>query len=253
MRRARLYHPQGLTLNSRVLLTEEKSHYLIQVMRYTIGQELILFHQANKEFFGKIIAIEGKKKSIVTIDIYAEQITSSESKLAITLIQGLAKNDKMDWIVQKAVELGAAEIYPVITDFSEVRLNPERLLSKQQHWQNIAISAAEQSLRTHVPMIHGPQKIIDCLENIKLEIQANPIFCLHPHPPAVSLTKQLEALSSPKKITLLIGPEGGFSPKEIAYFEQARYSLVTLGPRILRTETAAIVMQSLLQHQFGDL
>ena len=249
MRLSRIYHPEALTLNHTVILTEEKSHYLIQVMRYHVGDEIILFHQAGMEFSGKIISIEGKKKPIVTVQIQTEKTVTTESELAITLVQGLAKNDKMDWIVQKAVELGVFEIYPVITEFSEVKLNPERMTSKQQHWQNIAISAAEQSERTYVPMVHFPKKIIDSLN------QASPenVLCLHPRPPAIKMNQALHRLASAKKVTLLVGPEGGFSPKEITHFGQMHYQFVTLGPRILRTETAAIVMQSLLQHVLGDI
>ncbi len=250
MRVSRLYHSEGLTLNQTVILTPEKSHYLVNVLRHTVGDELVLFHQSTLEFLGKIISIEGKKKPIVSVALYAQTEIKTESDLRLTLIQGLAKNDKMDWIIQKAVELGIAEIYPVISEFSEVRLNAERMASKQIHWQNIAISAAEQSGRTYVPLVHMPQKIIDCLPKIN---KADKIFCLHPHLPAVNLNDKLNTLDTPKNVAMLVGPEGGFSPKEIVHFEQLNYTFVTLGPRILRTETAAIVMQSLLQHRFGDI
>jgi 16S rRNA (uracil1498-N3)-methyltransferase len=249
MRISRIYHPEGLNLNQAVTLTPEKSHYLINVMRYGMGDEIILFHQSGLEFLGKIVNIDGKKKPVVTLQLHSEKPTKTESELAITLIQGLAKNDKMDWIVQKAVELGVAEIYPVITEFSEVRLNLERMTSKQLHWQNIAISAAEQSERTHVPLVHFPQKIADCLP----KIQSDRLFCLHPHQPALTLKQGFGNLSSPKNLSILVGPEGGFSPKEIMMFEQKACTFVTLGARILRTETAAIVMQSLLQHHYGDM
>lgn len=249
MRISRIYHPESLMLNQTVILTPEKSHYLINVLRHLAGDELILFHQSSTEFSAKIISIEGKKKPLVTVSLYAEKQVHTESKLAITLIQGLAKNDKMDWIIQKTVELGVFEIYPVITEFSEVRLNPERMKTKQEHWQNIAISAAEQSGRTYVPTVHMPQKIIDCLSKIDSE----KIFCLHPRLPALNLNSELKNLTTPKNLAVLVGPEGGFSPKEITHFEQMNYPFVTLGPRILRTETAAIVMQSLLQYRFGDI
>jgi 16S rRNA (uracil1498-N3)-methyltransferase len=249
MRISRIYHPEALHLKADIILSPDKSHYLINVLRHAINDELTLFHQANLEFSGKITSIEGKKKPIVTVNIYAEKITHSESHLKISLIQGLAKNDKMDWIIQKAVEMGVFEIYPVITEFSEVRLNSERMASKQEHWQNIAISAAEQSERTYVPIVHAPTKILPLLPTLN----STTLFCLHPHLPALSLTQAFKNLHSPENLTILVGPEGGFSPKEITYFEQLNYSFVTLGPRILRTETAAIVMQSLLQHQFGDI
>lgn len=250
MRISRLYHSEHLTLATPVTLSEEKSHYLVNVLRHKINDEVILFHQENIEFNGKIVSVEGsKKKPIVQISLYTENSKKTESTLAITLVQALAKNDKMDLIVQKAVELGVYEIFPVITEFSDVRLNTERMASKQQHWQNIAISAAEQSERTHVPTVHHPLKIVDCLPKLNTEH----VFCLHPHSPAMPLKQQLPIQDSTKNATILVGPEGGFSPKEISLFEQANYHFVTLGPRILRTETAAIVMQSILQHHFGDL
>lgn len=249
MRISRIYHPEHLALEKQVVLTEEKGHYLIHVLRHKINDEVILFHQAGVEFSGKIASIEGKKKPIVQIMLYAENIKKTESALAVTLVQALAKNDKIDLIIQKAVELGVYEIFPVFTEFSDVKFNAERMISKQQHWQNIAISAAEQSERTQVPIIHPPIKIVDCLPKLASEYT----FCLHPHLPAVPLSQQLNKVKHPKTITVLVGPEGGFSPKEIVLFEQKNYTFVTLGPRILRTETAAIVMQSILQHHFGDI
>ncbi len=249
MRISRLYHPEHLTLDNPVVLSEEKSHYLIHVLRHKIGDEVILFHQTGVEFYGKIVSVEGKKKPIVQLSLYAEKVKNTEADLAITLVQALAKNDKMDLIVQKAVELGVYEIFPVLTEFSDVKFNAERMISKQQHWQNIAISAAEQSERTHVPRVHAPLKIIECLPKLSPEH----VFCLHPHSPAIPLMSQLDIANGLKNVTLLVGPEGGFSPKEIALFEQAHYHFVTLGPRILRTETAAMVMQSILQHHFGDI
>lgn len=249
MRISRIYHTEQLILEKQVILTEEKSHYLINVLRHKINDEVILFHQAGIEFKGKITSIEGKKKPIVQIFLHTAHEKKTESGLVITLVQALAKNDKMDLIIQKAVELGVQDIFPVITEFSDVKFNAERMISKQQHWQNIAISAAEQSERTHVPIVYSPLKIADCLPKLSSER----VFCLHPHTPAVPLSQQLNMANPRKTASILVGPEGGFSPKEISLFEQVNYTFVTLGPRILRTETAAIVMQSILQHHFGDI
>lgn len=251
MRLSRLYHPEKLSFKDvqLVQLTEEKSHYLVNVLRHGIQDEIILFHQAGVEYLAKIHSIEGKKKPLVTVSLHSERLTQTESKLAIHLIQALAKSDKMDWIVQKSVELGVTQIYPVFTEFSELKLNEERALSKQQHWQNIAISAAEQCGRTHVPTIHLPKKIADCLPHVKAET----ILCLHPHSPAVSFRQAASNLAIPQSLGICIGPEGGFSSKEIDLFKRHAHILMSLGPRILRTETAGIVIQSLLQHQFGDL
>lgn len=249
MRISRIYHPTLLKIEDLVVLTPEKSHYLIQVMRSSLQEEVILFHQPGIEFLGKIEAIEGKKKPLVSIKIYDENIKKTESPLKISLVQSLAKGDKMDWIVQKAVELGVFEIYPVITEYSDVKLHADRMLNRQQHWQNIALSATEQSERTHLPLVHFPEKLSTCLS----QLQNDPVFCLHPYPPALPLDQSLQTLKTPHHLTILIGPEGGFSPKEISLFERAHFNFITLGPRILRTETAAIVVQSLLQNKFGDI
>ena len=249
MRISRMYHSEHLTLEKSITLSEEKSHYLIHVLRHKINDAVILFHQTGVEFNGIITSIEGKKKPIVQVVLHTENIKKTDSVLAVTLVQALAKNDKMDLIIQKAVELGVHEIFPVITEFSEVKFNAERMISKQQHWQNIAVSAAEQSERTYVPIVHLPLKIADCLPKLASERT----FCLHPHLPAMPLGQQLNTVNLPKTATILVGPEGGFSPKEIVQFEKEHYTFVTLGPRILRTETAAIVMQSILQHHFGDI
>jgi 16S rRNA (uracil1498-N3)-methyltransferase len=150
----------------------------------------------------------------------------------------------MDWVIQKATELGVTSITPINTERTNVKLSSDRLEKKQQHWQQVAISACEQCTRNTVPTV----KPLLTLEGWLADCDADQKFVLHHRS-----NKNLDEIKAPTSIALLIGPEGGLTADEIAQAEQAGFDALTLGPRVLRTETAPLAAISVLQHRWGDM
>jgi 16S rRNA (uracil1498-N3)-methyltransferase len=169
-----------------------------------------------------------------------------ESFLKITLAQGIARGDRMDTIVQKAVELGVFDIMPLLTERCNVRLSGEREEKRLMHWQQIAVSACEQSGRNEVPMVHAPESYHSWLSSTHHEYG----FVLSPH---VSDRLQMVSLPKTARISLLIGPEGGLTDNEVATAIAKGFKPLSLGPRILRTETATLAALTAIQVTFGDM
>ena len=162
----------------------------------------------------------------------------------IYLAQGIARGEKMDFVIQKAVEMGVTQIYPVITERCNVRLDSEREQKRLQHWQAVVVSACEQSGRNYVPIVHAPMKLNLWLDSVN----ADKKFVLSPHVE----NKLQEKMAQPASIAILIGPEGGLSDQEVSAASQHGFTALQLGPRVLRTETAALAALAVLQFQFGD-
>ncbi len=203
------------------------------------GDELELF---DGEVAFRAGLLEGNKKQ-ASLELLEALPIQPPSPLFTHLGQAISKGDRMDWVIQKATELGVNAITPLYTQQGDVRLKGDRESKKLHHWQQIAISACEQSGRTRVPQILPPQKLEDWLalrqEDVKLT--------LHPRGQNAELATQ-EVQSA----ALLIGPEGGLSESEVEAAQRADFLPLTLGPRVLRTETAPVVALSLLQHWWGD-
>lgn len=225
--------------NIQPTLDPTASHYLRDVLRCRVGNECILFNGAGIEIPARIIELS---KTGVTVSLGPAIDHDRESPLSIHLAQAMAKGDKMDWILQKATELGVREITPLWTDYSDVKLNPERLAKKLSHWQGILISAAEQSGRAFLPTLNPPCAFKDFAI-------IDPSFFLSPR-----ATQSLSTLTqpSPQRICLCIGPEGGFSDAEENTALQKGMQAIRLGKRILRTETAAISAIAATQTLWGD-
>lgn len=245
----RIYFPENLTINSKIQLDENASNHVVRVLRLKVGETIILFNgkdNAGKigEYVGKLIAIE-KKNAVVLVEKFLER--NSESPLKIHLLQGIARGEKMDLVIQKAVELGVNAITPIFTEFCNVKLPEDRLQKRLEHWQGVAQHAAEQSGRILVPQIYPAQNLAKELEN------ASPNdFCLTLDPTATSKVNSIASELKNKTIKIFIGPEGGFSDHELNLFQQHNFHFVQLGPRILRTETAALVAITMLQAYLGD-
>jgi len=207
-----------------------------------VGQSAILFNGEGGEFIGKLTNAS-KTNSTVLIDGFSA--VEKESNLKIHLAIGVSRGDRMDWIIQKATELGVAEISPIFTDRTEVKLSGSRVVKKLSHWHQIAISACEQSQRNRVPAIN-PILSFDAW----LELKHNGLKLLMNHLGDLGLSE-----TSPKDqyIILLVGPEGGLSENEISVAEASGYTSVSMGPRILRTETAPVAALSILQSLWGDM
>lgn len=223
-------------------LTPEAGQHVGVVLRMQPGESLILFNGANQEFAASITEVHKKR---VTVQIESARNLSRESPRRLHLKQAIAKGDRMEWIVQKAVELGAASIQPLLTERCAVKLDKERLQKKCAQWEAIAIAACEQCGRNQIPALLEPLAFHDYL----LKSQAALKFILHPEGQKRWRDYALDA----EAIDVLIGPEGGFSPAEFESARQTGFHPLCLGPRVLRTETAGIAVLALLQAVAGDL
>jgi 16S rRNA (uracil1498-N3)-methyltransferase len=242
MRIPRFFTSQDLQVDTEITLEESLSHYMCNVLRLKEGAAIILFNGDGSDYPAQLSQAH-KKHSLAYID--AQIALHVESPLSIHLGQGVSKGDRMDFALQKSVELGVSEITPVITELCNVKLNEERWKKKHEQWQKIIISACEQSQRNHIPILHPAlsfsQFIAQRCDQKKLIL-------------APGSQHYLSGVARHEKgFQLLVGPEGGFSEQEVYTAEQIGYSKVNLGPRILRTETAALSSISVLQALHGDL
>lgn len=245
MRNIRLHVRQSLAPGETVTLDEEASHYLGRVLRLPVGQTIALFSDGDAEFPSRIVAIERK---CVRLDVLDRVVRATESPLALHLGLVLSKGDRMDYAVQKACELGVREITPLTSRFCEVRLDAERAEKRRQHLQKVAISASEQSERTRVARI-AP---IQSLEDWVIGQQASLRLVAHPGETS-GLPEPGDGLTQPATIALLVGAEGGLHDDEVALARRQGFQTWSLGPRVLRTETAPIVALTWLQLRWGDL
>ncbi len=238
----RIFQAGHFELGQTIELSEEAGHHVGVVLRMQLGMHLTLFCGDNREFQAIITDIRKKK---VTVNITAVQTMNRESPRNIHLAQAISKGDRMEWVIQKAVELGVKSITPLITAHCAVKLDDARLTKKQQQWQAIAISACEQSGRNYVPLIHPVHSFESYLQH------RDTSFKLILHPTGAQSFHDLHFAAG--DITLLIGPEGGLSEEEVCRAKFNQFVSICLGPRILRTETAAIAALSILQAIAGDL
>jgi len=241
MRKIRIYHDGELTTGLTVMLQPNASHHLLQVLRKKAGESLWIFNGQGGEFEAILTSVS-KKTACITIGSFFERKT--ESSLHIHLGQAISRGERMDYAIQKAVELGVSEITPLFTEFCQVQLADNRIEKRVAHWQMIAVSAAEQSGRCAVPVVHSPMKFSEWIT----QPFENKLICC-PRTSDASFSKQ----SDIKNITLTIGAEGGFSDKEITAALAQQFETFSLGPRVLRTETATVVAITLLQSQLGDI
>ncbi|MBE1299215.1 MAG: 16S rRNA (uracil(1498)-N(3))-methyltransferase [Alteromonadaceae bacterium] len=242
MRIPRLFVDQTLAVDEEIPLSKELSNYVVNVLRLKDASPVVLFNGDGNEYSAEL---EILSKRSVNVRVDSKLGISCESPLPIHLGQGISKGDRMDMVIQKSVELGVTEISPIITERCNVKLDDERWQKKQQHWQKIAISACEQCGRNVVPTIHAPITLAQWLSQStnQLRLTLNP-----------TAEKRLARLDVPKEgIRVLIGPEGGLSDQEIFQAAETGFNDVSLGPRILRTETAALAVISILQANYGDL
>lgn len=240
MRIPRIYSTTHLQANTSVSLDEQTSHYLGKVLRMQAGRELIVFDGRGGEYPATIESIS--KKSVV-INTGAHNPTDNQSPLHTHLAIGISRGERWDFVLQKATELGVSEITPLFTERCEVKLSGDRLEKKLGHWQSILVSAAEQCQRNILPIINNPQ-------NYSAFISTEPAglgLVLH-HRSDCKITDY----TTPKSCTLLVGPEGGLNDDEIDQALNAGYHALTLGPRVLRTETAPLAALSVVQTLWGD-
>lgn len=244
---ARFFVPITLhtaTKNNAFLELEGSSATHIRVLRLQVGDVITLFDGHGGEYLAELTTAD--KRQIVVMPIKYIDI-ERESAFPITLVQALATGDKMDWVVQKAVELGVHSIQPINVERSAVRLTPERANKRIQHWRAIAISACEQCGRNRIPTVYP---VIDFSAWLT---QPTDALRLMLHPNADIKMMEFPPISTAPAVSLVIGPEGGFSNDELQCAQLAQIAMVRLGLRVLRTETAGIAALSILQSMRGDL
>ncbi len=239
----RVYQEIPLKAGITIDLSSGASHHLARVLRAQVGAEITLFNGAGGEYGATITAI-GKKTVTAKIGEFVPK--SAESPLKLYLAQGISRGEKMDYVIQKAVELGAAGIVPLITERCNVKLDDERRQKRFQHWQAIVVSACEQSGRNILPELLPPQAIAQWLPQAQADLK-----CIL-SPKAVQKLNDME-MANDASIILMVGPEGGLSDAEVDLASQHGFLALNLGPRVLRTETAALAALTILQGIFGDM
>lgn len=241
MRIPRLYLEHTLEARQTLTLTDRQAHYVARVLRMGSGRPLTVFNGEGGEFSAHILDVD---KKAVTLEIGEHLAENRQSPLEIELAIGLSRGERWDLVLQKATELGVTRLVPLVTERTEVKLKGERLGKKQAHWQQICISACEQCQRNILPQLDSVCTLDDYLPRARGAEK----YVLHHRD-----SRHLDASAAPASVSLLIGPEGGLSDTEIEAARRAGFSPLTLGPRVLRTETAPIVALSVVQHLWGDL
>lgn len=230
-----------LKAGSELSLPADAAHHLAVVLRMKSGQPVILFNNTGTEAYA---TISQTSKKTVELRIDAVEFVERESPLSIHLAIGISRGERMDFVLQKSTELGVKAITPLFCERTEVKLPEDRLQKKLDQWKKIVIGACEQSGRTRLPLLHAPATLATCLASDASEQR----FVLH-HRSDSTLAQREE---KPRSVLLLIGPEGGLSDNEIHQAQQAACTSLTLGPRVLRTETAPLTAISVLQYRWGD-
>lgn len=245
MRIPRVFHPGPLQEGTQVNLSKSASHHLIDVLRLKPENPIVVFNGDGKDYVGYLSVVS--KQAIVFIT--QANINKQESPLNLHLGQVVSRGEKMDFTIQKAVELGVTMITPIISARCNVRLNDERQEKKIHHWQSIMTAACEQSGRSIVPLCQPITPLSQFLANEK-SIFAKLNLMLDPSAEQGFASFQDANITHVK---VLIGSEGGFTETEIMMAKEAGFIPITLGPRILRTETAGLTILSILQYRWGDL
>jgi 16S rRNA (uracil1498-N3)-methyltransferase len=237
----RFFVDQALRAGGSCLLDEDAAHHAVHVLRLRAGDEATVFNGRGGEFAGRIASIH---KLQIGIDLLERREVERESPLHVVLIQGVSSGERMEFTIRKAVELGVAEIRPVLAASSIARPKGERAAARQIHWQRIAISACEQCGRNRIPVVHP------LLPVPSLQVEEGSCRILLSPRAEVSFSKITK--DKGVKFTLAAGPEAGFDAQEEAAFAKAGFIPAALGPRVLRTETAALAALAALNALQGD-
>lgn len=244
MRLTRCHVDLPLQPEHEFVLPEHAAGHLARVLRLREGDPCALFNGDGYDYAARLVAV-GKRE--VRVRVLSATAVDNESPLRIGLLQGIARGEKMDLILQKATELGVCAIVPVSGDRTEVRLDAERAGKRLAHWRSVVVSACEQSGRARIPSLSAPA----ALDAAAHDIEGNGLrLILDPQ-----ARSRLEDLPSPAGATawIAIGPEGGWSPRDRDILQAAGFTGLRLGPRVLRTETAGLAAIAALQARFGDL
>lgn len=245
MRIPRIYVPETLRPGREVELPVQAGEHLARVLRLDRGHPLRLFDGSGDEYEAELASLA--KRSVTARVLESAEAEDRESPLRITLAQGIARGEKMDWILQKATELGVARVVPIVTERTEVKLDEERAERRLLHWNQVIAAACEQSGRTRLPQLDPPQRLDRWLgtladtTGLRVALVPGGELTVRALPPVTN------------GVIVCVGPEGGLSEHDLALLAQGGFATLHLGPRILRTETAGIAALAALQALHGDL
>ena len=236
MSRTRLLIKSNLCTGAELQINAVQSRHIGRALRLRIGDSLAVFNGEDGEWAAKIISMN---KNGAVLRIGEKRDVATESRLRDHLVQGISRGERMDFVVQKATELGVKRVIPVLTEYGVIKFDDERAEKRRKHWQSVAESACEQSGRIRPPLIDAPLPLDTWLGQ---------------KTPKDGAELELSSISPPKtKVCVLIGPEGGFSDREYDNATAAGFTAVSIAPRILRTETAAVAALAIIQGYWGDM
>jgi 16S rRNA (uracil1498-N3)-methyltransferase len=242
MRIPRIYTAQELPVGAEILLPEQAGEHAVRVLRLERGHPLILINGDGREYEAELGSLA---RRAVTAIIKHARTVDREGTLSITLVQSIARGEKMDWILQKATELGVSRVVPLITERTEVKLDEERAERRMAHWASVIESACEQCGRTTLPVLSAPQRIDRWLTGLEFDGVRLAMI-----PDGEMTVRELPSISA--GVMVVVGPEGGLSEQDVGMLRLANFMGVKLGPRILRTETAGVAVIAALQAVYGD-
>ena len=246
MQRRRFYAAPDSINGSTINLSPDETHHLARVLRLRPGDEAFVFDGRGREYRCAFQTIKNNQAKLEIIETLADEV---ESPIHLTLAQSLAKGEKFDLVIQKATELGASCVIPLVTEHADVKLSDEKSGKRTERWRRISLEALKQCGRRRLVEIKPPLALRDFLES---SASAGTLLVFSERG-GISITTALAGAIDKKNVTAIIGPEGGWSADELALFDERGAISITLGPRTLRTETAAIVAMALIQHALGDL
>lgn len=241
MRIPRIYHGSPITARELLTLDDRAAHYLRRVLRLQCDNPVVVFDGRSGEWQAVISRLD--KKS-VQLNLQQFKPIDRSGSLNIHLGIGLPRGERMDWIVQKATELGVRAITPLLTERCEVKLQGERLAKRMQHWQAVSISACEQCGLNVLPELRSPITSMQWARHNSADLK----LALHPE-----AAQDFNYGEKPHSVMLAIGPEGGFTEQEVQQLKTVDFTMLRVGDRVLRTETAPLVALSIVQHRWGDL
>jgi len=242
MRRSRIYTPQRLLPTGIIELEGPASHYLLRVLRLSTGDAVTLFNGDGRDYQGEVCGVQ---RRCVNVSITGSEVPGTESPLKITLVQAISRGERMDYSLQKATELGVFCVQPLMSSRVEVRLDEKRQEKRLVHWQGVVTSACEQSGRALVPEVKTPLSLHEWMA----ANDGSPRLVLDP----AAATRLSGFVLKCDSVSILVGPEGGFSAGEMDRVRANGIQAVSLGSRVLRTETAGPAAIAVLQAQVGDL
>lgn len=258
MRISRLYTPERLAPGGEIRLDDPSGHYVFRVLKLRAGDPLVLFNGDGADYAAELTS---NRRDRVEVRVTARLPALREPDLDVTLVQAVSKGDRMDYSLQKATELGVAAVRPLFSERTEVRLDPDRLEKRTNHWHRVMIAACEQSGRAVVPRLLPATSLADWLVNSEVDGRsgdgsrhregsgAAARVCLAPGADRALAELPLDGVV----VEVLVGPEGGFSDAEFGMMTRSGVRMASLGPRVLRTETAGPAAMAVLQALHGDL